>query len=87
MPERYIFTPATQADAGAVLQLYRDVVNTPGCTWDDTYPAMENIAEDLAQGALYCLRDAAGMPAAAAGSGDRHTNAGRMYYNCPSARL
>lgn len=69
MPERYIFTPATQADAGAVLQLYRDVVNTPGCTWDDTYPAMENIAEDLAQGALYCLRDAAGMPAAAASIG------------------
>ena len=59
------FCQATSADAQEILHLYRSLVGTEGCTWVETYPSAETIAEDLRQGALFCLRGADGIAAVA----------------------
>lgn len=48
--------PATPADAAEILALYRACVDLPGCTWNEDYPAMEIIREDLEAQSLYCAR-------------------------------
>lgn len=59
------FYQATSADAQEILRLYRSLVGTEGCAWDETYPSTETIAEDLQRGALFCLRGADGIAAVA----------------------
>ncbi len=46
---------ATEHDKEEIFQLYRSLIGTPGCSWDEDYPAMEDIESDLAQQALYVL--------------------------------
>lgn len=46
---------ATEHDKEEIFQLYRSLVGTPGCSWDEDYPALEDIESDLAQHALYVL--------------------------------
>jgi len=48
---------ATIADADEVLALYNSMIGTPGCTWSELYPAMENIEFDLGKDALWVMRD------------------------------
>lgn len=50
-----IFRKATQADRAAVYALYRSLVGTPRCTWDENYPGWLQINEDLAAGGLYVM--------------------------------
>ena len=40
---------ATEHDKEEIFQLYRSLVGTPGCSWDEDYPALEDIESDLAQ--------------------------------------
>jgi len=50
--------------------LYRSLIGTPGCTWHADYPTAENIANDLAHGNLYIVRDQDGRLIGAATVGD-----------------
>jgi len=50
-----IFRKADTRDAKTVLALYRAVIGTPFCVWDESYPGEEEIQNDLASGTLYVL--------------------------------
>lgn len=49
------FRRATQADAEAVLSLYKNAQNGPFCTWNDSYPTMTEITHDLETKNLYVM--------------------------------
>ncbi len=51
----YIFRKAKTEDAQAVLSLYRSLLGLPGVTWDEEYPSMEFIQEDIQKDGLYLL--------------------------------
>ncbi|HIS91383.1 MAG TPA: GNAT family N-acetyltransferase [Candidatus Alectryocaccomicrobium excrementavium] len=63
------FERARAGEEEAILRLYRSCVASPFCTWDNEYPAMENIRADMAQSALYVVRGDAGEIVAAASLG------------------
>lgn len=45
----------TAADVPAVAALWRSLVGTEGCTWDEEYPGTEQAAGDAERGELYVL--------------------------------
>lgn len=47
---------AATIDLENVNQLYKSVIGQHGCTWNDKYPAMEDILNDYNTGCLYVLR-------------------------------
>lgn len=49
-------TPATGADADAIMALYRSMIGSPGCTWNEYYPTPDLLARDLADGNVYVMR-------------------------------
>ena len=51
------FEKATQADRAEVLSLYARCRRCPGCTWTEDYPNEATVDSDVAQGALYVLRE------------------------------
>lgn len=55
--EEYYFKPAERSDAGEILSLYKSVMGTEGCTWDETYPSTETIEKDFSNDALFVLKD------------------------------
>ena len=52
-----IFRKAKWNEAETILNLYRAVIGTPFCTWDELYPGITEIAEDLSSGTLYVLEE------------------------------
>ena len=60
-----VFRPAEEADLDDIVKLYKSLVGTPGCAWDDEYPSRESAEADLRDGMLYALRDAGGIIAVA----------------------
>lgn len=48
-----VFRKATDGDLPAVLALYRSVLGTEGCTWDEDYPSEREAKGDLSSGGLY----------------------------------
>ena len=50
-----IFRKADASDAKTVLALYRAVIGTPFCVWDESYPGETEIQGDLAAGARFPL--------------------------------
>ena len=55
--DRMVFRKAEKREAEDILALYRAVVGTPFCTWNEWYPGETEIAEDLASGSLYVLEE------------------------------
>lgn len=49
----HILRKAEREEAPAVMELYRRAVGRPGCTWNEYYPAWENLEEDLQNGGLW----------------------------------
>lgn len=49
------FRAAKKEEADAVLALYRSVIGTPFCTWNEFYPGAEEIDGDLKAGNLFVL--------------------------------
>ena len=43
----YGFRKAVKEDLPLVLQLYKSVIGTPGCVWDEEYPNEETLKEDF----------------------------------------
>lgn len=58
------FRPAAAGEGEMIFALYRSLVGTPYCPWDATYPARENVDDDLATGTLFVLANSAGIVAA-----------------------
>lgn len=53
--QKYEFRHAVREDADVIFALYRSLVGTPFCAWDETYPARSNLEEDLKARSIYCL--------------------------------
>ena len=52
-----IFRRAKKTESEVILGLYRAVIGTPFCTWNESYPGEAEIAEDLAAKSLFVLED------------------------------
>jgi ribosomal protein S18 acetylase RimI-like enzyme len=63
------FRLAEQGDEVNILKLYRSIVGTEGCTWDEEYPSMLNILADIEMKSLYCVTDHSGEIIAAVAAG------------------
>lgn len=57
--ESLIFAPAVAEDADKILSLYRSVIGSEFCVWDEVYPGMEEIRADLETDNLFVLRSGA----------------------------
>ena len=62
----YTFTAATHNDLPTIMNIYRSLIGQPGCTWSLDYPNEEIIAADIAEQALYMLKDGDAIIAVAA---------------------
>ena len=51
----YPITTATKKDLTELMELYRSLFDTPGCTWSDDYPTEDIIAADLLAEHLFCM--------------------------------
>ena len=56
-----VFRKAKREDLEKVFQLYRSVVGTPCCVWDDDYPGWIDINEDHENGTLYVMEEDAAI--------------------------
>jgi L-amino acid N-acyltransferase YncA len=52
-----IFRKAEWSEAETIMALYRAVIGTPFCTWDESYPGSTEINGDLSSGTLYVLEE------------------------------
>ncbi len=53
--DKYEFRHAVREDADTIFALYKSLVGTPFCAWDESYPARSNLEDDLAARSIYCL--------------------------------
>lgn len=60
------FRKATEADLDEIWELYRSLVDLPGCTWNEEYPSREIISGDIGRGDQFCLVAEDGRIAASA---------------------
>lgn len=58
--EGYKFLPVEKGEEKKVKELYRQVIKTTLTTWDEEYPSMEMIEDDIKNKELYCLKDSRG---------------------------
>ncbi len=56
-------------DLTAVMALYRSLIGTEGCAWNEFYPGEDDVRQDIAQGSLYLLRTEEGEIIAACALG------------------
>lgn len=56
----------TMAEAQEALAIYESLKGSPGCTWDEYYPALEHVQADIRAGALYGLYERGRLAAVAA---------------------
>ena len=54
--EDFRLEEASSGDADAILALYHSVLDTPYCRWNEHYPCMANIEDDLSRNALFCIK-------------------------------
>lgn len=55
--DKMVFRKAEQWESEVIMNLYRAVIGSPFCTWDESYPGEIEITEDLSSGTLYVLED------------------------------
>jgi L-amino acid N-acyltransferase YncA len=65
----YKFRLAKQEDTENILKVYKSIIGTQGCTWNEEYPSMEGIITDIRMKYLYCLTDVKGEIIAVATAG------------------
>ena len=53
--DNMVFRKAKQMESEVIMNLYRSVMGTPFCTWNESYPGESEIDGDLASGFLYVL--------------------------------
>jgi len=55
-PQHFTFARAARGDIDEIAGIYRGLIGTPGCTWDEDYPNKETAEQDLDSGWLYVLK-------------------------------
>ena len=55
------FRNATEADRAAVTALYKSVIGTPFCAWDESYPGESDTDADLRDNGLFVLTENAAV--------------------------
>lgn len=48
---------ATIEDGEEILKLYRSMLGTSYCRWNEHYPAPENVEDDFARDSLFCIKE------------------------------
>lgn len=66
----YSIRKADINDADEILGLYHSQIGTEGCTWNEDYPSMIDIMEDIQSNSLYCFADENSMLVACAFAGE-----------------
>lgn len=61
LPQKLALRPAQVGEAAQVQALYRSVLGTAGCVWDESYPTGENLQADLRSGGLFVLAGEEGV--------------------------
>ena len=56
--DKMVFRKAEQWESEVIMNLYRAVIGSPFCTWDESYPGEIEITEDFSSGTLYVLEEA-----------------------------
>lgn len=64
------FSLAEPGDADEIFRMYKSQIGTPGCTWNDEYPVIQNVYDDIQNKSLYKMTDSSGKIVAAASAGD-----------------
>ncbi|MDE7243585.1 MAG: GNAT family N-acetyltransferase [Oscillospiraceae bacterium] len=60
---------AAEEQAEEILRLYQSLVGSPGCSWTENYPAIEDVMEDIQTKSLYVVLSTGGKLIAAAAAG------------------
>jgi ribosomal protein S18 acetylase RimI-like enzyme len=61
----YDFTLASREDIPAIVSIYRSLIGTPGCTWDEEYPSRETAEQDVSRQELFILKKGGSIVAVA----------------------
>jgi ribosomal protein S18 acetylase RimI-like enzyme len=54
---KYDFLLANLEDVPKIVNIYRNLVGTPGCTWDSEYPSKKSAESDIADKSLFVLKE------------------------------
>ena len=54
--DNYEFVLATKDDVSEIMDIYRSLVGTPGCTWNEHYPDTATVESDISSKSLYVLK-------------------------------
>lgn len=75
MMEKERFVLAKKEEAEQVLAFYHSFIGTPGCTWDEGYPAIEHVCMDIEKDNLFLVKDEKGIVAAISIDSDEQVDA------------
>lgn len=66
---KYEIEIADMSHTVEILSIYQSLIGSPGCSWNEAYPALEDVETDIKTGSLYmmCGADRKVIAAAAAG--------------------
>ena len=53
---QYIIEKVTKSEKKEILPIYISSIGEAGCTWDEEYPNMKTIEDDINSEGLYCLK-------------------------------
>jgi len=53
----YRFSLACYDDISEIVNIYKSLVGTPGCTWEDDYPSKKTAELDIENNSLYILKN------------------------------
>lgn len=74
---------ATTKDENEILKIYQSLVGTSGCTWNEEYPTMEDIRNDIIKNSLYAMCNEEKIIAVAAAGKDTELD----HLNCWSKNI
>ncbi len=77
--EKDVVSVARREELPQIMQLYRSLIGSKGCTWDLEYPSPEEIEIDIANGSLFCIRAHGAVVAAAFAGTDEDEKALRCW--------
>jgi len=71
--ERFVL--AKKEEAEQIVMFYHSFIGTPGCTWDEEYPAIEHVYMDIEKENLFLVRDEKGIVATISVDSDEQVDA------------
>ena len=69
-----VFRKAEECDREARMSLYRSLLGFPGCGWNEEYPSIEDVDNDISARCLYCISLSGRIVAAARSGADSDTD-------------